>query len=452
MWCSIAEVVRQFKQAWTRHLEDHAIEVACHEAGHTWRDRLLNPVMTVRLFFLQILYGNTACAHLPHLSALSFTAAAYCEARKRLPLSVFTALLERTTRQLNADLAAAARWLGHRVFLVDGSNFSMPDTLELRGHFGQPGGQKPGCGFPVAHWLVLMHAATGMVLKMLTAPLRTHDMSGVAELHPELKRDDVLVADRGFCSFAHLALLVQRGVHGVLRAHQRLLVDFTPARPHASPRGGKNAKKTGQPRSRWLKSLGVTDQLVEWLKPVTCPSWMPAEQFAALPERLTMRELQYRVNRRGFRTDAVTLVTTLLDAERYSAVDLAALYAQRWSVETNFDHLKTTMRMDVLRCQTVAGVLKELTMFVLVYNLVRLVMLEAAKRQRVPAERISFVDALRWLATAKPGDRLHNLVVNPHRPWRVEPRVRKRRPKEYPLMQEPRAVLRQRLMDGPLAP
>lgn len=449
---SIADVVRQFKQAWTTHLDDRAIVAACHGAGHTWRDRLLDPVRTMRLFFLQILYGNTACTHLPHLSGLSFSATAYCEARKRLPLAVFETLLEHTTKQLNNDLRGAARWLGHRLFLLDGSNFSMPDTAQLRNYFGQSGQQQLGCGFPVAHWLVLVHAATGMVLKMLTAPLRTHDLSGVMELHPALERNDVLVADRAFSSFAHVALLLARGVHAVFRAHQRLLVEFTPGRPHVSPTGGKSSRKKGRPRSRWLKLLGVKDQLVQWLKPADCPSWMSAEQFAALPLQMVVRELQYRVARRGFRTDVVTLVTTLLDPQRYPVEELAALYGQRWSIETNFDHLKTTMKLDVLKCQTVDGVLKELTMFVLVYNLVRLVMLAAAARQRVDVERISFVDALRWLAAAQPDQPLGRLVVNPHRPWRVEPRVRKRRPKEYPLMRAPRFALRQRILDAPLAP
>jgi hypothetical protein len=104
------------------------------------------------------------------------------------------------------------------------------------------------------------------------------------------------------------------------------------------------------------------------------------------------------------------------------------------------------MKMDVLRCQTVCGVHKELTMFLLVSNLVRMTVLEAARRPGVPPQRISFVDALRWLATAQPGDELPNLVVNPARPGRLEPRVRKRRPKEYDLMKKPRAVLKQELL------
>jgi hypothetical protein len=90
-------------------------------------------------------------------------------------------------------------------------------------------------------------------------------------------------------------------------------------------------------------------------------------------------------------------------------------------------------------------VLKDLTVFALVYNLVRVVMLEAAKRQGVALGRLSFVDALRWLSTARPGDPLPPLVVNPHRPNRVEPRAVKRRPKPYSLLTKPRRAARQAL-------
>src|SRR5205823_7067376 len=133
-------------------------------------------------------------------------------------------------------------------------------------------------------------------------------------------------------------------------------------------------------------------------------------------------------------TQGVTLVTTRLDPEQYPAKELAKLYGLRWGVETNLKHLKQTLKMDVLRCRTVEGVLKELAVFVLIYNLVRRVIWEAARRQEVAVERISFIDAWRWLRHAQPGDALPDLVVNPERPGRAEPRVRKRRPKEFPLM------------------
>ncbi len=142
----------------------------------------------------------------------------------------------------------------------------------------------------------------------------------------------------------------------------------------------------------------------------------------------------------------MTLVTTLLDAEGYPLKELAELYGARWRVELNFRHLKTTMKMDVLKCQTVAGVLKELTVYAIVYNLVRVVMVEASRRQGVEVERVSFIDALRWLSQARPGEELPELVVNPERPGRYEPRVKKRRPKQYPLMRKPRSVLRKDLL------
>ena len=158
-----------------------------------------------------------------------------------------------------------------------------------------------------------------------------------------------------------------------------------------------------------------------------------------------MRELRHDVARPGFRVRQVILATTLCDAEVYSVAALTDACGLRWTIETSFRHLKTTMKRELLRCRTVAGVTRELTMFLLVDNLVRMTILEAARRQRVPAERISFIDALRWLAAARPGDELPELVVNPCRSGRYEPRARKRRPKEYDLLNKPRAVLREAL-------
>jgi hypothetical protein len=354
-------------------------------------------------------------------------------------------LLKRTAARMKEEISDTERWRGHRLFYVDGSSFSMSYEPCLQKEFGQPGGQKKGCGFPVAHFLALMHAGTGMVVKVLTSPLRTHDISGMVELHPELVAGDVLAGDRGFCGYAHLALLFLRDVFGVFRIHQRQIVDFTPNRPHVVPGKGSSRGKKGMPRSRWIRAFGFQDQLVEWFKPVECPDWMSAEQYASLPESLQVRELRYRVDCKGYRTREITLVTTLLDAEFYPADELATMYHRRWTIETNFRHLKITMKMDVLKCKTVEGVLKELAVFVLIYNLVRLVMLEASRRQKVEVDRISFIDALRWLMSARPGDKLCKLVVNPYRPNRYEPRVRKRRPKQYPVMKKPRRQLKKEL-------
>jgi hypothetical protein len=444
----IDTALRRIRQDLSTLLDRSAVERTCRQLGHTWRDGILCPYATLHWFLLQVLSGNTALEHVATLAKKAFTDSAYCQARARLPLAIYRAVLRALSRAL-APETSHGLWHGHRTFLLDGSSFSMPDTPELQAHFGQPGVQAPGCGFPVAKILALFHAGTGLLLEVMAAPLRSHEMARAEDVHPALRPGDVLVADRGFCSFAHLALLRARGVHAVLRIHQRQIVDFTPRRAHARP-GTKGAPK-GLPRSRWLRALGPLDQVVEWLKPKEKPEWMDAEAYAALPEVLVVRELRYQVPRPGFRTREVTLVTTLLDAEAYTAEDLARLYGARWGVETDLKHVKQTMKMDVLRCKSVDGVLKELTVYAMVYNLVRLVTAEAARRQGVAAERISFVDALRWLLDSKAGDELLPLKVNPDRTGRVEPRVRKRRPKQFPLMKKPRSELRKQLMSTEVA-
>ena len=445
MSLSLADALRQVRDDLATLLEPEPLRQLCRDCGHRWRDRVLGPVTTIHLFVLQVLHGNTACAHLPHLSGIAFTDSAYCDARSRLPLAVLQALLRRLVETCRSVTDSTGLWRGHRTWLVDGTGVSMPDTPDLQWAFGQPTNQAPGCGFPVARVLALFHAGTGLLQRFIAAPLRSHEMSRVALLHPELRAGDVLVGDRAFGTFAHLALLAGRGIHVVFRMSQRRVVDFTPDRPQ--PPRWNTPRLSGRARSRWVRSLGPTDQVVEWYKPYMRPVWMTAEEFATLPLTLTVRECRYQVTRPGFRVRTVTLVTTLLDADAYPAEELASLYYRRWGVETDLAHLKTTLGMDVLRCETEAGVLKELTTFAIVYDLVRLVMLEASRRQGVPPERISFVDALRWLCSSPPGTPLPELVVNPHRPGRVEPRCKKRRAKKHPYMIRPRRVLRQRLLE-----
>jgi len=438
----IIPVLDRLRQDVSAALAPEAIERECRRAGHSWRERLLGPATTVYLFLLQVLHGNTACRHVVHFGEWSFSDAAYCQARKRLPLAVLHALLESTAAAVRTTTSAGSRWLGHRVWVVDGSSFSMPDRPELQRHFGQPGGQRRGCGFPVAKWLALFDLSTGMLLRSASAPLRSHEMAGAAAVSAELEPGDVVLGDRGFCSYAHLATLRGRELHAVLRVHQRQIVDFAPGRPGAAPgsRGG-----SGLPRSRWIATLGETDQVVAWSRPAAGPSWMTAEEYATLPEEIEVRELRYRVEAKGYRTSEITLVTTLLDRAIYPASELADLYYRRWQVELNFRHMKISMKMDVLRCETVDGVLKELAMFALAYNLVRSAMAESARPRGLDPDRIGLVDALRWLLDPAGVGDASVLVVNPERRGRVEPRVVKRRPKQYMRMTRPRSDLRKAL-------
>lgn len=437
---TIPQALRNVKDYFTNYVPEALIRAACADAGHRWRERQLGPVVTTYLFLRQVLHGNTACTHLRHLGGRPVNPSAYCQARARLPLRFYEALQGRVTDAIRGGLPRAARrrWEGHRLFFLDGSGFSMPDTPELQGHFGQPGGQASGCGFPVAHLMALFDYPTGMLRRTLALPMRGSDSAHAAALHPALRPGDVLVGDRAFGSYAHLALCRRRRLHGLFRAHQKQIVSFRPHRRHQTPED----PRPGRPTSRWLCRLGHRDQLVEYAKPRQRPGWMAAEEWRRLPETLVVRELRYRVRVPGVRTKEVTLVTTLLDARRHPAKELARLYGLRWGAEINLRHLKTTLGMDVLHCTTVAGVLKELTLFVIVYNLVRRVMAAAAARQKVRPDRISFIDAWRWLQQAGPADAPPDLVVNPERPGRYEPRVRKRRPKEFPVMQRPRPELR----------
>jgi hypothetical protein len=448
---NVTTILQRFTTEWAALLQPAAILAACGEVGYiAWRHRVLTPVTTIQLFLFQILHGNTACSHLSHVSGLRFSAAAYCQARAKLPLRLFALLLERFGTAVQRSALDEGRWHGHRTFLVDGSGCSMPDTPALQEAFGQPTEQRPGCGFPVAHLLGLFHAGTGVLLTRVVAPLLTHDLAQVQQVHPMLAPGDVLVADRGLCAYAHLALLVQAGVHAVLRVGARQIVDFTPGRPFVRPSVRWTSAVKGVPRSRWRTALGVHDQLVAWVKPKTCPSWLTREALTARPETLVLREVRYHIGTPGFRTRQITLVTTLLDGEIYRVADLAELYHQRWRVETSLAQLKTSMQMDVLHCKTVPGVLKELTVFAIVYNLVRMVMCQSATLQHIGVARISFLDALRWLSAPSIGRPLVALIMNPIRPHRVEPRVKKRRPKSFPFMIKPRQELRQQLLQQEL--
>lgn len=459
MAASISRALARIKQDLGEFLPDGAIEAACREAGHGWRERRLGPAATVHLFVLQVLAFNTAMAHLRHLAGRAVNAAAYCRARMRPPLAALERLLRDTSAAMRAALtpgagggeAAGGLWCGLRPLLVDGSSTIAPDVPALRKAFGQPAGQEPGCGSPVPKVLGLFDAFTGLVVEMLCFPLFTHEQSKVWQLHPLLRPGDLLVADllvadRGFCSFAHLAMLRARGVLACFRMHQRQVVDFRPGRKAraASPKGGRR----GRPTSTFVRRPGRHDQVVRWAKPKRhqAPAWMTDAQYAALPDDgLLARGLRYVLPRRGQRTLVVTVATTLLDPDLYPKAKVAELYGIRWRVETHFAQLKTTLRMRKAKSRTPDGVRKELIVYCLAYNLVHAVMARAAARQDVSPWRVSFVDAVRWLLSAGPGEDVPALVVNPLRPDRHEPRVIKDLQDTYSKMTKPRREPRKAL-------
>lgn len=409
--------------------------------GHRWRERALDPARTIGLFILQILHDNTAISALRHLSSADVADSSYCDARSRLPVEGVAAVVEQLSCQGGAGDQFDPRWLGRRVVMADATTVAAPDTGPLQELWPQPSAQKQGCGFPVIKLLGLMNALNGMILQLTIMSLKVHEFSQAVGMEAVLRVSDVLLADRGLCSFVHLAMLSAASVDAVFRMHQGQNVDFTPHRAHRGKCKGKNQR--GMPTSRFVRQLGAEDQVVDWVKPKVNPRWMSKARFALLPQTLRVREIRHRIVARGMRTREVTIVTTLLDPVAFPKDEITRLYALRWEIETNFRHIKTTMGMEHLKCKTPNGVLKELMIYVLVYNLVRAMMVIAAERQEVAdANRMSFIDAKRRLrahAVVAPTDQLPELRVNPTRPGRSCPRVKKRRMKEYGLMNKPRA-------------
>lgn len=436
---SITPALSRIKRDLDELLSEDRIESLCASVGHRFRRRALDPATTLRLWARQALEGNTACAHLRHVAGLSASVSAYGQARRRLPAEVLELLLAHTAAAAGAPRAESL-WHGHRTLLIDGSGCSMPDTPGLARRYGYPANQKAGCAFPVAHLLALFDAESGLLLELLDAPCATADLALIRAAHERLREGDVLIGDRGFAGYAHLAALAAAGVHALLRVHGSQRVDFTPGRSCAADL--PKAERAGVPTSRWLERLGHQDQLVAYAKPKDKPPWLSASEWEALPQRLTVRECRATVGGPGSRTRSLTLVTTLIDPRAYRKSDLVGLYRRRWEAETHLRELKQTLGLNVLRTRSPDMVRKEMLVLALVYNLVRLVMLRAAAAQGIAARRVSFTDALRHLAATGQLTPLIALLINPDRPFRREPRVVKRRPNPCAYMTKPRDQLR----------
>jgi hypothetical protein len=312
-----------------------------------------------------------------------------------------------------------------------------PDTPQNQKAFPQQRSQKPGCGFPTLRLVALLSLATGMLSAWATASLHVHEISLLQSLWEHLRPGDVLLGDRGFCSWGLIAQCLQRQLEGVFRVKGHCRSDF----------------RRGQ-------RLSKSERLVQWHKPKERARTLSPEQWALLPTVLTLRLVRCRVQLRGFRTRQVTLVTTLLDSAQYPPAALSQLYLRRWTMELTLRNIKTTLQMDYLSCKNPANLDREIRMHFLLHNLVRRLMLEAARRYRVPLARISFAGSL--AAARRYGEALlqarsqryrdalcHELFrvlaadLLPERPGRREPRAVKRRPKAYPLLMSPRHSFRE---------
>jgi len=329
-------------------------------------------------------------------------------------------------------------WCGRNVKVIDGSTVSMPDTVENQKAYPQPKSQKPGCGFPIAKIGVIFSLATGAAVALVIDVLNTHDIKLARKLYQFLNPLDILLGDRAFCAYADMVSIKNLDCDAVFRKHQ--------ARTTSMRKG---------------KIIGDCDKLVTWYKPKKCPQGLSELEFAALPPTLIVREIYYYIIIPGFRTERVSLITTLLDATTYSTLEIVGLYGKRWDVELDLIHLKTTLGMDVLRCKTPSMVRKEIYVYLLAYNLLRSLMWSAGTTYGTPPLRLSLQGTRHHLnnfipellaATSKQRHLIYctllKIIVHkavPDRPARSEARVRKRRPKAYPLMTKPRNELRKQL-------
>jgi len=400
------------------------------------RERLYPPTVTLSMFMRQTLEQDASCQKAVNgwavqraadgLAPMSVRTGGYCRARQRLPLSLVRELARESAGQLHGQAKPAWRWRGRAVKLVDGTGISMPDTVANQARFPQPLSQAEGVGFPLAYLVAVICLATGAVLEAAVGPCRgkgSGELGLFRHLQATFSPRDVMLADALYCHYFLIASMIANGVDVVMEQHGSRNTDF-----------------------RRGKSLGTRDHLAIWPKPAR-PPWMTREQYRAFPDELTLRESKQ--NHR-------VLVTTLLDPRKASKAELSQLYAKRWNVELDLRNIKATMGMDVLRCQTPQMNEKALWVHLLAYNVIRLLMAQAACHAGADPRTISFKHTVQlwteWLARGLKATLGHNLLFAliaqssvANRPDRIEPRMRKRRPKSYAWLKEPRNAARERV-------
>jgi len=366
----------------------------------------------------------------------------YCRARAKLSEEALRELTVEVAEELEQQADAAWLWKGRHAKLVDGFTFTMPDTQANQNQYPQQASQKEGIGFPIARACVILSLATACAMDLAVGPYagkETGETALLRSLLNSLRAGDLAVADRFYCSFMMIALLLGRGVDVCARLHQRRHTDF-----------------------RRGKRLGKCDHLVEWKRP-TRPPWMDKATYALIPQTLVLREMRFKVFEPGFRVRALTIVTTLTDPEAFTAEEIAQLYGFRWNSELDIRAIKQSLHLDHVRSKSPEMVRKELWTTLLGYNLVRTTAAAAALLHGRQPRQISFTGtcqhllhswmvlsanvltpegALRLCQTLL--ERISQVIVA-NRPGRIEPRVLKRRRHRYPLMKKPRAELQSQL-------
>jgi hypothetical protein len=449
---------RQFLQdgelPFTDVLSESGVAQALKALDVVWLDRIYSPLVTLWVFLGQVLSQDHSCrAAVARLIAhrvsrgqrpCSAETGAYCQARKRLPEEFYAEVARKAGQSLDNSAKKEWLWKGRRVLSYDGSTVSMPDTAENQQAYPQPPQQRLGVGFPLARIAAFFSLSCGTVLDLAVCSYsgKGHSELGMLrKLWDILLPGDILLADRYMCAWHEIYLLKQRGIDTVTRVHHCRRVDF-----------------------RHGKRLGKDDHIVEWRRPgrIRSIDW---QTLKLLPERLTIRETRVRIRQPGFRCRSMIVVSTLLDAEAVTASDLEELYRARWNAELDLRSLKQTMQMDILRCKTPELVRKEIWTHILAYNLIRTIIAQVATKYGIEPRTISFKGTIQTLEAFQPlfavqGERngahrrnlyqqfLHAVATHrvADRPDRFEPRLRKRRPKKYDSMLQPRHVVKRKML------
>ena len=441
-----------------RALPEEAIDQAFDDEGVVFGQDprcVYTPALTLWAFLSQVLFKGeqrscrAAVARVMVLwvalgrEPCSDNTGAYCRARAKLPVVVLRRLTREVAERCEEQVPGAWRWKGRHVHLIDGTTVSMPDTPANQVVYPQPTNQEPGLGFPLARMVVSLSLATAMVDAMAIGPYagkETGETALLREVWDQFGPGDILLADRYYCSYFMIALLMERGVDFVVRLHRGRQADF---------RRGTH--------------LGRGDHLVEWTRPAK-PDWMDQETYDRMPPTIRVREVHVQVHQPGFRANSFVVVTTLTDADTCTREDLAELYHQRWLAELDIRAIKVTLSMDVLRCKTPEMVRREIWAALLAYNLIRQTILQAALRSGHSPRQLSFTAALQkiaaaWCTILVCHDATARALIDVHlrdmathqvgnRPNRIEPRAVKRRPKPHRLMMQPREQARAALLVG----
>ena len=397
------------------------------------RERLYPPTVTLSMFMQQALQADGSCQNAVNgwaaqrvadgLGAMSVRTGAYCRARQRLPQSMVQALARHSGRLLSERAPGHWRWRGRSVKLVDGTGLSMPDTEQNQELYPQPESQAAGVGFPLSCMVVVICLATGAALEAANGPYSgkgSGELGLFRSLGAAFQPGDLVLADALYCNWFLIATLMASGVDVLFEQHGSRKTDF-----------------------RRGRSLGPRDHVVRWPKPAR-PAWMTRQQYTTFADEIELREARVRHQ---------VLVTTLRNHRQVDKQELSELYGRRWNVELDLRSLKTTMGMETLHCQTPEMNEKELWVHLLAYNLIRLLMAQAASIAGVDPRKLSYKHTCQlwncWLShglrLTADASRLFVLIAQVpvgNRPGRIEPRMRKRRPKSYPWLKVPRALAR----------